>query len=472
MKKHRVFKASLPCAIACLTLCALALFHFPASSERSTEFPFKTNDRVAWIGSSSTRIGTWCRTLEFLLRTRHPELHLAFNRGTTGGGTFLTGVKNLPVWLNDFKPTYVLFNYGGNDAGAGAKGVAAFKLNMQKCAELVLDTNARLGFTTHQSGDVRVTAPLPYEARRLYAEEMLKFAREKDWTVYDSHHALEAYQLNEQLEVPDFTINKDRIHLTDSAYVAWGFFLYERMNPPDVESAAELTADGAVSAQRGCKISEISYTPGVLEFVREDSVLPLLPPNPIPAGNALKTVPPPGANPATSAAASAIGAALQDAKRDYLKPSVPAINSVALNPAVQAPAPVPAPAIGPAVATGTPAVPAAPKTPPFKIPPAQVQYAAKRGQELPPRKLVPLEKFSRYMLKVAGLEAGDYQISCDGKPIGTASAKELADSVNLNALLLDAKNPAPWAELSKSLWLGLRLDEIGATKFKFKVEKL
>jgi len=48
------------------------------AAETSAEFPFKPNDRVAWIGSSSTRIGTWCRTMEYLLRTRHPELKLAF----------------------------------------------------------------------------------------------------------------------------------------------------------------------------------------------------------------------------------------------------------------------------------------------------------------------------------------------------------------------------------------------------------
>src|ERR1700709_603361 len=75
------------------------------ASGRPTELPSHAGDRVQWIGSSSTRSGTWCRTMEFLLRTRHPELNLTFGRSTTGGGTFLTGIKNLPVWLGDFKPT-------------------------------------------------------------------------------------------------------------------------------------------------------------------------------------------------------------------------------------------------------------------------------------------------------------------------------------------------------------------------------
>ena len=73
----------------------------------------KPGDRVAWIGSSSTRIGVWTGTAEFLLQTRHPELDLKFQRFTTGGGTFATGLEHLDEWLSEFDPTVVVFNYGG-----------------------------------------------------------------------------------------------------------------------------------------------------------------------------------------------------------------------------------------------------------------------------------------------------------------------------------------------------------------------
>src|SRR5436309_6626190 len=65
-------------------------------AEQKIEFPFKTNDRVAWIGSSSTYIGEWSNAMEFLLRSRHPELNLGFSRHSTGGGTFVTGSSRLP----------------------------------------------------------------------------------------------------------------------------------------------------------------------------------------------------------------------------------------------------------------------------------------------------------------------------------------------------------------------------------------
>src|SRR5215207_9102658 len=113
----------------------------PLSSPAPVEVPeaaqarglLQKGDRIAWVGSSSTRIGVWPRTVEFLLRTRHPGLSLQFQRFTTGGGTFATGLTKIDDWLAGFRPTVVVFNYGGNDAGAGWEGLARFKDNMARC---------------------------------------------------------------------------------------------------------------------------------------------------------------------------------------------------------------------------------------------------------------------------------------------------------------------------------------------------
>lgn len=430
------------------------------ASENPAEFPFKTGDRIQWIGSSSTRIGTWCRTMEFLLRTQHPELNLTFGRSTTGGGTFLTGIKNLPVWMGDFKPTVVLYNYGANDASAGVKGIPQFKANMQKCVEMTLEAGARVLLMTHQSGDIRVSTKAPYDNRKLYAELTKSFAKENGWVVYDTFPSLDALQLDGQKEIPDFTLNKDRIHLTDSAYVAWGYYLYDRINAPVVESALELNADGKVLHETRCKVSNVSaFSSGVMEFTRADSVLPLIPPEPIPTGNSLKTLP--------ASAGAVIGTAIKEALRDSYKPGSVMLLAdgssadklfvdLAYSSAIIMPF------------TMYVKVPAAPLP---KIPPAQAAYAAKFGQQLPFRKYVPLEKHSRYMLKINGLEGGNYEVLCEGKPIGRATDKELAAGVNLNTLLLDSKNPAPWGELLKNIWVGKRLEEIGSTSWKFRVEK-
>ncbi len=77
------------------------------------------------------------------------------------------------------------------------------------------------------------------------------------------------------------------------------------------------------------------------------------------------------------------------------------------------------------------------------------------------------------MLRVTGLAEGSYAISCDGKPIGMADAKALGDAagVNLNTLLLDSKNPAPWADVAKELWDGKSLEKIGRTAWKFEIRK-
>jgi hypothetical protein len=72
---------------------------------------------------------------------------------------------------------------------------------------------------------------------------------------------------------------------------------------------------------------------------------------------------------------------------------------------------------------------------------------------------------------VTGLPEGSYEVSCEGKPLGTADAKALADGVNLNGLLLDSGQPAPWDELVKQLWAGKALDEVGKTRWRFVVRK-
>lgn len=369
-------KISRPRNTGILAILALTLFsHIALSASEVVEklpaidFPFKNGDRVAWVGSSSTRIGIWCKTLEFLLRTRHPELKMTFARQTTGGGTFLTGTEQLSTWLEETKPTLVLFNYGANDAAAGAAGLAKFEDNMRKCVEEAMNTGARVLLVTPQSADVRKTKAGGAEKRKLYAETMIEYCKQKGWTILDTHHALEALQLSAQQDYPAYTINKDVIHLNDAAYVAWGYFLYQRMDVAR-ESYAEISADGKLVSMNHCKINDIKVKDGSITFTRTDQFFPFMPPIP-----------------------------------------------------------------------------------------------------LPPRKYVPLESFSLYMLRIAGLPAGTYRILCDELPVGTCTASDLAAGVNMNTLLLNSKEVAPWGSLAAEIWAGVSTEKIGSTTFKFEVRK-
>jgi hypothetical protein len=206
----------------------------------------------------------------------------------------------------------------------------------------------------------------------------------------------------------------------------------------------------------------VTATADGLEFTRSDEVLPLLPPDPVPSDN-----------PLGKGTLATLGVAISQPVRIEFTPSVdsnflknvelPAVKAIVPTSIVVKTTPSTASTTGPAVKT--------PPPPPFKIPSAQVQYAAKFGSKLPPRTLTPLEKYSRYMLSVSGLPAGEYTVSCEGKALGTASAAQLAAGVNLNSLALDNRVAAPWNELVKDLWLGKRLSEIGNTHWKFGVRK-
>ncbi len=59
----------------------------------------------------------------------------------------------------------------------------------------------------------------------------------------------------------------------------------------------------------------------------------------------------------------------------------------------------------------------------------------------------------------------------EGKTIGETDAAALANGVNLNSLLLDSKNPAPWEAMAKQIWAGKDLEQVGKTNWKFEVKK-
>jgi hypothetical protein len=331
----------------------------------------RNGDRVAWIGSSSTRIGVWTRTLEFLLRTRHPGLELTFQNCTTGGGSFETCLEHLDGWLDESRPTLVFFNFGANDAGAGPEGLLWFKDRMRRCVAKARDRGARVILLTPQASDPRKTKRDHVAWRTLYAETMLSYGRSRGWDVVDIHHPLEMMQEVNRRDDPNYSILRDSIHLTDPAYVAWGFFLFDRLNLPFVRSLASLTAAGRVRAAENCDIREVELGPGSIAFTRIDRVLPVLPPMP-----------------------------------------------------------------------------------------------------LPPRLGVPLEVHSRYMLKVAGLAEAEYEILCEGRPIGVAKAGDLGLGVNLNSLLLDGGRKAPWEGMTRSIWEGKGLDQIGQTRWRCALRKV
>jgi lysophospholipase L1-like esterase len=261
----------------------LLLVTMPAAAGDKVDFPFRQGDRVAWIGSSSTNIGVWPKTMEFLLRTRHPELKLTFKRYSTGGGTFDTGLKNLDKWLADGKPTLVFLNYGSNDATAGDKGLPAFKDNIVKCVDKVKNFGARVLLMNGQSADVRKSGVPAAQRREAYAEAMLKYAKEKNWPpVVDVFHPLDELQKNGQKDDDKYTILKDNIHLTDPAYIAWGYFLYQGLNPINMESVAVVNASGTPATSKRCKIVDLKATDTGVSFTREDEVLPILPPVALP----------------------------------------------------------------------------------------------------------------------------------------------------------------------------------------------
>src|SRR4029079_5641525 len=98
-------------------------------------------------------------------------------------------------------------------------------------------------------------------------------------------------------------------------------------------------------------------------------------------------------------------------------------------------------------------------------PAPQLAYIQAHGSELPPAQFAPLAEHSRSILKVTGLEEGDYELRCDEKPIAAVHSSLLEAGVNINALLLQTQTKAPWNELATNIWNGKDFEKIGKTSF-------
>lgn len=360
-----------PTPAASIASVTAALAKLPSTIGAPVAFPFHQGDTVGWCGSSSTAIGVWPRTMEFLLRTRHPGLQLKFQRCGLGGATFGSALNKIDSWLSTAHPAIVFYNFGANDAGAGDRGIVRFEQNMDAAVHEASSRGIRTLLLTPQSADVRKSGPLAFVERQLYAQTMIGYGRTHGWPILDIHHPIAALQKKAQTEDTSFSINRDGIHLTDAGYIAWGYFLYDACTPPAAISNATVSADGEVVSSTNCKVDHVKVEPGVLSFERADEVLPILPP-----------------------------------------------------------------------------------------------------LALPPSQYVPLEKLSRYELRVTDLPVlppgMGYEISCEGEPIGVVGHDELEEGVNLNSVLLASGNPAPWHDAARQIWTGQE-HIVGSTHFHFQI---
>src|SRR5690348_6933545 len=125
---------------------------------------------------------------------------------------------------------------------------------MGRCVAEAQRSGSRVILVTPQAADVRKSGAVAAARRTLYAETMLGYGRERGWTVIDIHHPLDVMQRSHGRDHPDYTINKDTIHLTDAAYIAWGVFFYDRLGLLLVRSEAVLSAAGEVMATENCEV--------------------------------------------------------------------------------------------------------------------------------------------------------------------------------------------------------------------------
>jgi hypothetical protein len=160
------------------------------------------------------------------------------------------------------------------------------KENIVKCVAKAEASKARVLFSLFQGADVRKAGEAAAARRKLYAEAQLAFCKEKGWPVIDVFHPIDELQAKGQKDDDKYTILRDTIHLTDPAYIAWGYFLYDglKLKGGVSELAFDVSDKVKVLAEVGCKMSDMVRSDDLkqVKFGRVDELLPILPPGPLP----------------------------------------------------------------------------------------------------------------------------------------------------------------------------------------------
>ncbi|WP_197443050.1 GDSL-type esterase/lipase family protein [Lignipirellula cremea] len=255
-------------------------------------FQLHDGDRVVWLGSTFVERMQTHDFLETLLSTAPREQPVLFrNLGWSGDtarghsralfGKPDDGFKRLLHDVELCEPTVIIIAYGGNAAHAGAAGVAAFMLDMDRLLDELQKHSARIVLLSPYRYE-NLGPPLPdpaayNEALPLYAGVLQAAAKARDLTYIDFLQPLgEPAKQNSSAPLEQLTDNG--VHFSPYGYWRTAPILAKALGVTpaawwmafDVEESDPPRSGGVVA-------SDVVAGPTSLSFTAVDAQLPTLP---------------------------------------------------------------------------------------------------------------------------------------------------------------------------------------------------
>jgi lysophospholipase L1-like esterase len=269
-------------ALALATL--LATFAPAADAPKpaaATDFFFKPNDRVLFLGDSITEQYQYSTDLELYLTTRFPDWNLTFLNAGIGGDTATGGANRFREHVLAEKPTAITINFGMNDGGYG-------KFDANRNKQFVDRTAAMLEMAKKAGVRVALVSPNAVDRRNKsngveYLETQkqfyapLKALAEKYGDPFVDQYAI-TRAATERMEKDDPKAQRavpypDGFHTAGPGGLLMAHAILVGLHAPAVVS--DVKVDSGKADATGCTVADLTASPTGVSFTRTDSALPM-----------------------------------------------------------------------------------------------------------------------------------------------------------------------------------------------------
>lgn len=258
---------------------------------------FKKNDRVAVIGDSITHHGQYHLFVETFLLTRFPKSNILFFNKGIGSDTSWGTLERFDADILPDNPNVATIMLGMNDIYRAAyskekdgkkewlrkrkEQLDKYKKSMSKLIKKLKKNKVkRIILLTPSIYDQTSTI----NSNNLYSNQgiskcrqiVLKLAKKEKLQVAEIFDVMMKVNAKAQKKDPQFTIvGKDRIHPQQKGHMVMAYAFMESLQFPSMVSKVGISTENKkIEKQLNCKIENLSFEKGKIEFDLLENALP------------------------------------------------------------------------------------------------------------------------------------------------------------------------------------------------------
>ena len=267
-----------------LTVCCLLFAAAAVRADEPTDFFFKADDRVMFLGDSITEQYQYSTDIELYLTTRFPKWNILFLNAGISGDSATGGAGRFATHVLAEKPTAITINFGMNDAGYGnfdENRQKPFLVNTEKMLADAKGAGARVALLSPNAVDRRVQ-----ERFKLYLETQKQFyaplsgLAAKHGASFVDQYAITRSELEhmERDEAKTVIPFGDGFHTSPNGGLMMAHAILTGLKAPATVSDLSINVAKKDVKAQGCTVSGSELAVDEVTFDRLDEALPMMAP--------------------------------------------------------------------------------------------------------------------------------------------------------------------------------------------------